>query len=156
MPTNGTARGMSALAGFGLLFTAIVLCYLNSTTSNPILSLVYFASIGITSLAMAAKWATALGVENKLAVWGDKVASLVPWVALVFNGIQVLHYNSDGLDGMMAGIALIALVFVVAFGLADSIGSLVGQKFKNVSDALTEANRRVHDASVALRSSQRN
>jgi len=99
---------------------------------------------------MAAKWATALGVENKLAVWGDKVASLVPWVAVIFNGIQVLSYNHDGLDGMMAGIALIALVFTVAFGLADSITSLFGQKYKDITGALSEASHRVSAASQAL------
>jgi hypothetical protein len=155
MPTNGTARGLSALAGFGLFCTAIVLCYLNSTTSNFFWSSIYISAIIVVSLATASKWAMGLGVENGVAVFADKVASVVPWVALYFNGIQALHYNRDGLDGFMAGVAIISLVFVVGFGVADSVASLLGQKYRDVSKSLAEAGQRVSAASDALHGSRR-
>src|SRR5260370_314665 len=135
MPSNGTARGLSALAGFGLFLTAIVLCYLNTTTSGLFGSTLFAAAIAVTGLGMAAKWAIALGVENKLAIAADKVASLLPWVAVFVNFYQALHYKDDGMSGFMAGIAIIALVYVVAFGLADSVTSLIGRKFHDLQEA---------------------
>lgn len=149
MPTNGTTRGLSALAGFGLFLTAIVFCYLNATTSTAFWSMVYVAGVVICSLAFASKWAAALGVENGLAVVADKVASIVPWAALYFDGIQALHFKHDGLDGMMAGIAIIALVFLVAFGVADSVASLLGQKYRDIAAAAEEAGSRLNAMSEA-------
>lgn len=139
MPNNGTARGLSALAGFGLFMTAIVLCYLNTTTSAVTWSTIYVAGIVVTSLAMAAKWATALDVQSGVVQMADKIASIVPWVALYFTGIQALHYTRDGLDGLMAGVSIIALVFLVFFGVFDSIASLFGEKYRDVSDRLGAA-----------------
>lgn len=150
MPSNGTARGVSLLSAIGLLFTAIVLCYLNTTTSHAIGSTIYIAALVATTLAMATKLAAAVGVENKFSVAADYVASLVPWIAVYFNLIQFLHYTHDGLDGFMAGIALIALIFVGAFGLLDSIGTFIGKKYKDLSEAAHEASSRVSAASQAL------
>lgn len=150
MPTNGTARGLSALTGFGLFLTAIVLCYLNTTTSTFFGSTAFLVAIAVVSLGMAAKWASALGVENGFSVFADKAASFLPWVALAVNGYQVLHYKDDGMSGFMAGVALISLVFVGSFGLLDSISSVLGKKFHQIQDAIDETSERVHAATDAL------
>jgi hypothetical protein len=154
MPTSSSAKSLSALTGFGLFLTAIVLCYLNTTTAGFFGSTVFFVAIAVTSLGMAAKWSIALGVENKFAEFADKVASLLPWLAVVVNGYQALHYQDDGLSGFMAGVAVISLVFVGSFGLLDSISSVVGKKFHQIQDAVNETQLRLHAASDALAGAQ--
>lgn len=152
MPTDATSRGLSALAGFGLFLTCIVLSYLNSTTSAYLWSAIYIGALIVTALAMAAKWAAALGVETSLAVAADKVASVVPWIALYFLGIQALHYNRDGLDGFMACIAILSLVFVIGFGIADSIASFAGKKYQ---EARSFAAQGLSSAGASLSSDRR-
>jgi len=142
MPVNSNAKGLSALAGFGLLVTAIVLSYLNATTTIFIWSTIYVAALVAVSLAMASKFATALGVENGFARFADHVTSVVPLVALYFNGIQALHYQHDGVDGFMAGIAILALVFLGAFGVFDTIKTWLGHKYSDLSDVADETSRR--------------
>lgn len=148
MPTDTEARAKSALSGFGLFLTAIVFCYLNSTTTG-LMSEIYVSGVIITSLAMAAKWAAWLGVENKLSKASDYLASFVPWVALYFMGVQALHFHHDGIDGFMAPFAMIALVFLGAFGIFESISTLIGSKYKVISDSAAEVNRRLHDIADA-------
>lgn len=149
MGMNATARGLSALSGFGLFLTAIVLCYLNSTTSSPTMSTVFVAGIVISSLSMAAKWAVALDVQTTVVEYADKMASVVPWIALYFVGTQALHFSRDGMDGLMAGISIIALVFLAFFGVLDSIGSFIGKKYHDVADGLSDFSHRVSDAKAA-------
>jgi hypothetical protein len=149
MPLDTNARGLSAMAGLGLFVTAIVLAYLNSTTDVFVWSTIYVAGIVVASLAAASKFATALGVESGLAKFADMVASIVPWVAIFFDGIQALHFKHDGLDGFMAGIAIIALVLIVAFGVTDSVVAWFGNKYADLSEAAEEARQRVHAMSDA-------
>ena len=150
MPIDANTRGLSCLAGFGLLLTAIVLAYLNSTTTAFFWSTVYILGLITAALASAAKFSIALGVENKLAHLADAVASIVPWVAIWFDGIQSLHYAHDGIDGMMAGIAIIALVFVVAFGVADSLVAWFGTKYHGLAESTAEFQQRAHAVRDAL------
>lgn len=144
MPIDANTRAVSLLSAIGLLFTAIVLCYLETTTSAFLWSTTLLIAIGITALAMCSKLASALGVENKLAEYADKVMSVIPWLAVLTNGYQVLHYKDDGMSGFMAGIALIGLVVIVAFGLADSIASIIGSKFQAAQGAMHEMSERAH------------
>lgn len=139
MPNDANARGVSAGSAVGLFFTTLVLCYLNTTTSGLFGSTAFILAIGATGLAMCAKMGFAFGVESKLASAADRVASLVPWVAVVVNIYQVLHYKNDGMDGFMAGFALLALMTTIAFGLTDSVQSIIGEKFKGVQAAGHEA-----------------
>lgn len=139
MPTDTTSRGVSALSAFGLFLTAIVLAYLNTTTSAFFWSTIYMGGIGICTLAFAAKIATALGVENKFAEVSDSVAGIVPWVALYFDGTTVLHYTQPGLPGFMAGIALIALILIGTFGVMDSLYAWFGDKYAKGAAALSAA-----------------
>lgn len=148
MPTDAATRAKSALSGFGLFITAIVFCYLNSTTTG-LWSEIYVAGTIITGLAMAAKWAAALGVENGFSKASDYLASFVPWIALYFMGIQALHFHSDGIDGFMAGIAIIGLIFNGAFGIFESISTLIGAKYKALSESGAELSRRIHDMADA-------
>ena len=141
MPIDGTSRGLSALSGFGLLLTAFVLCYLNATTTTFLWSTVYVAGVVVASLACAAKFAMALGADNRLAQAFDSVAGIVPWVAVYFNGIQALHFKHDGLDGMMAGVAIIALVFIIGFGVTDSLQAWFGAKYKRFVELAERAER---------------
>jgi hypothetical protein len=154
MPLDSNVKGLSAMAGLGLFITAIVLAYLNSTTSIFVWSTIYVAGVVVSSLAAASKFATALGVESGLAKFADMVASVVPWVAIFFDGIQALHFKHDGLDGFMAGIAIIALVLIIAFGVTDSVIAWFGNKYSALSEVADEVNRRAHavsDAAVGRR-----
>ena len=141
MPIDGTSRGLSALSGFGLLLTAFVLCYLNATTTTFLWSTIYVAGIVVAALASAAKFAMALGADNRLAQAFDAVAGVVPWIAVYFNAIQALHFKHDGLDGMMAGVAIIALVFIIGFGVTDSLQAWFGIKYKQVQELAERAER---------------
>lgn len=142
MPTNANARGMSAIAAIGLLFTGLVLSYLNSTTSSFFWSSIYVGGVVVATLAMLAKLATAFGVENGFVTASDKVASLVPWVALLFDGYQALNFQHNGFDGFMACFAIMTLGVVFFSGVTDSIASLAGQKFHDIQEAAAEAGRR--------------
>ena len=146
MPINSTNTGLSVLSAFGLLLTAIVLSYLNTTTSAFFWSTIYVGGVVVCSLACAAKLATALGAENKFAQFTDTIAGIVPFVAIYFDGIQALKYTHDGLSGFMACIAIIALVFVSAFGVADSLISWFGAKYQQATDLADKANRAVNAA----------
>jgi len=149
MPLDSNVRGLSALAGLGLLLTAFVCAYLNATTAAFLWSMIYVGAVVITSLAAASKLATALGVENGLAQAADYVSSIVPWMALYFLGIQALHFQHDGLDGFMAGVAIISLVFTLSFGVMDSVKTFVGGKYAALSEATREAQRRAAAISEA-------
>jgi hypothetical protein len=142
MPIDANIRGLSALAGFGLFVNAIVIAYLNSTTSNFLWSSIYISAMIMVSLAIASKFAIALGVENKLAHAADGVASVVPFISIFFSGIQALNYSNDGLDGFMAGVSIISLVFLVAFGVVDSLVAWFGSKYQVVSEATHTAQER--------------
>ena len=155
MPTDTEARAKSALSGFGLFLSAIVFCYLNSTTTG-LMSEIYVAGVIATSLAMAAKWAAWLGVENSLSKAFDYVASFVPWISLYFVGLQALHFQKDGLDGFMAGFSMIALVFLGGFGVFESISTLIGSKYKALSEGTAEIQRRASDMMDAASGARRN
>lgn len=146
MPINPGASGLSALSGFGLLLTAIVIAYLNTTTSAFLWSTIYVGGIVVCALFCAAKFASALGADNKFAQATDAIAGVGPFVAIYFDGIQALKYTHDGLSGFMAGIAIIALVFVSAFGVADSLISWFGTKYQQAADLADKASRAVNAA----------
>ena len=139
MPSDTNTRGLSFLSGFGLFLTAIVLAYLNTTTTAFLWSTIYVSGIVICTLACAAKLATALGVENKLADAADAIAGVVPFVAIYFDGIQALKYTHDGLSGFMAGVAIIALVFIVAFGVWDALVTWFGAKAAQLDEFVDRA-----------------
>ncbi len=136
MPTNANARGLSAIAAIGLFCTALVLSYLNTTTSSFIWSTIYVAGVVITTVAMLTKLATAFGIENGFVVASDKVSSFVPWIALYFNGDQALHFKHEGADGFWACFAIITLGIVFFSGITDSVASLIGKKYRDVSAAV--------------------
>jgi hypothetical protein len=141
---------MSAIAGIGLFCTGLVLSYLNSTTANFFWSSIYVGGVAVTTLAMLAKLAVAFGVENGFVVASDKVSSIVPWVALYFDGIQALHFKHDGLDGFMACFAIITLGIVFFSGVTDSVASLIGKKYRDATEALAEGAHRAAAAADAL------
>lgn len=149
MPIDAKARGMAALSGFALFMTFIDFCYLNSTTSHPIWSLIYVGGIGVTILATASKWATALNVETKLAEYADKVASIIPIASLFFVGLQALHYNRDGLDGFMAGWSIGTFILLLGFGVGDAFMSWAGRAAEQASGVLNEASNRLSDINAA-------
>jgi ABC-type uncharacterized transport system permease subunit len=142
-------NSVSFLAGFGLLLTAFVCAYLNTTTSAFIWSTIYMVATGICSIAAAAKFATAIGADSKVLLAADYIASVVPWVAIFFNFVAFTHYKQDGLAGFMGAVSLISMVFVVFFGVTDSIRSLVGAKFKAAADMGVEMQRRAQAMSRA-------
>lgn len=149
MSNDPIARGISAGSAVGLLFTAIVLCYLNLTTNGFFGSSAFMLAIGVTSLAFCSKLAFAFGVENKWIDYADRVVSIIPILAVIVNVYQILHFTSDGMDGFMAGFALIALMIVVCFGLIDAAASWLGTKFHKaheITDLIAERARAVRDA----------
>jgi hypothetical protein len=151
MPMDAAAvRGRAALSGLGLFLTAIIMAYLNSKTSTFFWSTTYVVAIVVAGLGSASSFSTALGITHGLARAAAYVTAWVPWFALYFVGIQALHYKSDGIDGFFAGLAVLNLVFLVAFGVTDSIGVVFGNAFQKIADAADEAQARMDAANSAL------
>ena len=135
---SNTARAIAKLSAFGLLSTAFVFAYLNTTTASPMWSSLYIGGVAICAAAAALKLASAEGIENAAFVWADNVTSLVPFVAIGGCAWQALHYWQPGLSGFMAGVAVIAGTFNVTFGIWDAAAGWLGAKYH---DAIELAER---------------
>lgn len=149
MPTNGN-RALSAFAGLSLFMTSILCCYLLSTTSNPVLSLIYVGGIVVLGLSAAARWSVAFEVQSRAVKWADRFTTWVPFVAIVACVLQGVKYNADGAEGLWAGFAILSGTFLVVFGLTDSISALFGKKYREFADAAHEAANRASAARDAL------
>lgn len=138
---NNASRAVAKLSAYGLLLTAIVLAYLNTTTNAFVWSTIYIAGLVVCTLAAAAKLASAEGIDSKVLEVADHIASVVPFVAITACVYQGLHYMQPGNSGFFAGIAIIAAVFNIFFGLWDSLSGWVGDKYAAASDFVKRAER---------------
>jgi hypothetical protein len=135
---DSNARGVSTMAGTGLAMSALVCCWLNSTTDNATLSIVFLGGVALCTLAAAAKLAVAAGAENKFATAADAIAGIVPFAAIVFDSWQFSYAKQSGANGFWAGFALMALIVCGAFGVWDTIRSWIGNKYRQLEDFVAD------------------